>query len=370
MEALSHLKDPTNNNHPPGGMRQGDHSVQRTDATRPYLSQHTPLGRLDFQQQSSPFTPMSTSPPVQSHPPERAPEEATVITQVPENLIRKEVQRDRMYLLVIAGAFTGQMFHFDGQRANIGRSSNCDIVLRDNDISRVHVELEVLPDGDVLMVDKGSTNGTFVNGRKVSQAIIVDGDRIQLGLSTILKFSLHDELEEQLQRRLYQNAILDGLTQLHNRKYFDEQLATEFSFAKRHQSALSILLMDVDHFKSVNDTYGHPVGDVVLQQVAMSLQNVIRKEDLVARYGGEEFVILTRGIMPTQAAILGERIRSSIEALSIPVSGYPPLKITISIGCVTMHKQQFDTPETLLQESDDRLYMAKRNGRNQVVAER
>lgn len=296
-------------------------------------------------------------------------DDTTVITKVPKELREDKLRRDRLYLLVIAGALTGQMFQIERSNVVVGRSSGCDISLRDNDISRQHAQISVLPGSQIILTDLKSSNGTFVNGKRVSQSEIKDGDRIQLGLSTILKFSLHDELEEKLQKRLYENAILDGLTQLHNRKFFDDQLDTEFSFAKRHKTALSILLMDIDHFKNLNDTYGHLLGDEVLIGVAEALKETIRKEDIVARYGGEEFVVVARGILPTQAAILGERIRSKIESLAFYDENKEVIKVSMSVGIATMHTQQFDSPEAFLQEVDDRLYTAKRNGRNQVVAD-
>ena len=171
------------------------------------------------------------------------------------------------------------------------------------------------------------------------------------------------------QRRLYENAVLDGLTQVYNRKFFDERLKTEFSFALRHSTPLSLLMIDIDHFKQVNDTYGHPTGDQVLRSVAQTINTLLRKEDIMARYGGEEFSILARSIQPTQAAILGERIRSTIEHLDIPTSTGFHLRVTASIGVVTIFHETFPSPEQFIQEGDNRLYRAKNQGRNQVVAE-
>ncbi|HAA53964.1 MAG TPA: GGDEF domain-containing protein [Myxococcales bacterium] len=295
--------------------------------------------------------------------------EETVITTIPQDLREKIAKKDRVYLLVIAGHFTGQMFRIEQDQVLLGRGADCELSLADNDISREHAQINRLPDGTVMLCDLRSTNGTFVNGQKIQSCRLQDGDRIQLGRSTILKFSLHDELEELFQRRLYESAVLDGLTQVYNRKFFDERLNTEFSFAIRHNTPLSILLMDIDHFKSINDNYGHPAGDEVLRRVSQTIWNAIREEDIVARYGGEEFVVLARGIMPTQAAILGERIRSMIERLEVPVEGHVPLKLTISVGVATVSSEQFQSAAELVQTADERLYRAKRGGRNQVVAE-
>ena len=296
--------------------------------------------------------------------------EATVITHIPAELANSLPKKDRVYLLVIAGHLTGQMFRIEQDFMKLGRGVDCELSLADNDISRVHAEIRRLSDGSAIIKDLNSTNGTFVNGTQISEHHLRDGDRIQLGRSTILKFSLHDELEELFQRRLYESAVLDGLTQIYNRKFFDDRLATEFSFAQRHRTPLAILLLDIDHFKNVNDTYGHPSGDEVLRRVAQGLWDIVREEDVVARYGGEEFVVITRGIMPTQAAILGERIRYMIELLDIKDPQHGILKVTVSVGVVTMMGgQDFSSAAALLKEVDNRLYRAKNNGRNQVVAE-
>jgi diguanylate cyclase (GGDEF)-like protein len=298
-----------------------------------------------------------------------AEEEATVIAKIEDLRQQLTEKRDRVCLLVIAGHLTGQMFRVEQTCSHLGRSSECEISLRDNDISRIHARIEQRDEETFLLEDLKSTNGTFVNGRRVKSYVLQDGDRIQLGRSTILKFSLHDELEELFQRRLYESAVLDGLTQVYNRKFFDERLQTEFSFAERHKTPLSLLLMDIDHFKSLNDTYGHPAGDQALRMVAQTIQAALRKEDIVARYGGEEFAVIARGILPTQAAILAERIRMKIEDLRIAIENNT-LQVTVSIGAVTLYTQTFHSPEELLQEADERLYHAKRSGRNQVVAER
>ncbi|MCK6511228.1 GGDEF domain-containing protein [Myxococcota bacterium] len=296
-------------------------------------------------------------------------EEATVIARVEDLRQQLEEKKDRICLLVISGHLTGQMFRVEQRCVHLGRSSECEISLRDNDISRIHARIEQRDTDTFLLEDLGSTNGTFVNGRRVKSYLLQDNDRIQLGRSTILKFSLHDELEELFQRRLYESAVLDGLTQVYNRKFFDERLQTEFSFAQRHKTPLSLLLMDIDHFKHLNDTHGHPAGDQALRMVAQTIQMALRKEDIVARYGGEEFAVVARGILPTQAAILAERIRMKVEELRIPIET-AVLQITLSIGAVTLYTQAFHSPEELLQEADERLYHAKRSGRNQVVAER
>lgn len=280
-----------------------------------------------------------------------------------------ENQQEQPYLIVMAGNMAGQIFSLDTERTLLGRSPDCEVSLFDIDISRIHAEIRKHSNGQMVLSDFNSTNGTYLNGKQISQSELRDGDRVQLGCSTILKFSFHSEIEEMYQRRLYENAVLDGLTQIYNRKFFEERLSTELSFAQRHQSSLSLLMIDIDHFKSVNDTHGHLAGDQVLRYVAQSIKDLLRKEDIVARYGGEEFAVIARGIQPTQAAILGERIRSTVEMLEVPTNNGNMIRTTSSIGVVTMGNNQFTSPQQLVHEADMRLYQAKRMGRNRVVAE-
>ena len=135
------------------------------------------------------------------------------------------------------------------------------------------------------IVNLGSRNGTFVNGEPVSRETLRDGDKIQIGGTTILKFSYQDELDEALQRNLYESATRDPLTHAVNRRGFEEALAKEYAFARRHGRALSVLALDLDHFKRVNDTFGHPAGDYVLKRLADIITATIRVEDTFARTG-------------------------------------------------------------------------------------
>jgi PleD family two-component response regulator len=156
----------------------------------------------------------------------------------------------------------------------------------------VHARLSV-QGVEVYIEDLKSANGTQVNGEKVTSRVpLRDGDKITAGATTILKFTYGDDLEETFQRKLLEAAIRDGLTKAYNKQYFLERLDTEVAFAQRHKTSLSLLMLDVDHFKRINDTFGHPRGDEVLVKLAGVVHETIRKEDVFTRYGGEEFAIL------------------------------------------------------------------------------
>ncbi|MDB5325656.1 MAG: pleD 1 [Phycisphaerales bacterium] len=161
---------------------------------------------------------------------------------------------------------------------------------------------------------------------------------------------------------LQQRAQIDGLTGLRNRSFLDERLATELTMIRRHARPLSCIMIDVDHFKAVNDLYGHATGDEVLRGVADVLIQTTRLEDIVARYGGEEFTVLTPGTDAAGAAILAERIRDGIEKLSVS-RGATVLKVTCSLGVATYDPVH---SSTLIHHADTALYAAKANGRNRV----
>ena len=168
-----------------------------------------------------------------------------------------------------------------------------------------------------------------------------------------------------LHRRVESEALSDGLTQVFNHRYFQERLSTEFSRARRTNETLSLLMADIDNFKQVNDTYGHRIGDIILQQIAGILRRSVRSEDVVARYGGEEFVIILIGSDRKGALKMAERIRAAVESVSFLAEDYAIL-LTISIGTAT-YPDDGREPWQLIEHADRALYRAKEEGRNRVV---
>lgn len=165
-------------------------------------------------------------------------------------------------------------------------------------------------------------------------------------------------------RQLEITAYVDPLTQVYNRAYFDNFAQREIIKARRTKRSLSVLMCDIDHFKSVNDTFGHPEGDKVLAAVATLIAAQLREYDVVARYGGEEFIVALPEIEQGGAAHIAERIRAAIARATFPALRR---QITISIGVATARKGQWLTYEELKKASDEALYQAKKEGRNRVV---
>lgn len=293
------------------------------------------------------------------------PSEATLI--VDSNAlkrVRQEVaQRNQAYVIVIAGPHTGKMFKIDSSDTVMGRSPKVDLQLQDVGVSRTHARIFRVND-QVFVEDLQSANGTFLNGERLSiTKQLEDGDKITLGSTTILKFTYHDKLDEDYQKRMFEAALRDGLTNAFNKKYFLNHLDSEFSYAKRHNSHLSLILFDVDHFKYVNDTFGHLAGDHILTKLSSLAMNSVRSEDTFARYGGEEFAIVARGSTMFQSYQLAERLRKEVDAYSFVHNGQE-IPITISLGVASFPEIELDTFPDMIEAADRALYAAKDGGRN------
>jgi two-component system, cell cycle response regulator len=270
------------------------------------------------------------------------------------------------YLIVLVGTHVGETFRLGDRELFIGRSPQSNIRFDDDGVSRRHAKVWMLPSGDWVLEDMNSANGTFVNDEKVATRVLRAEDKIHFGPNSLVKFTLHDELEENFQRQMYDAALRDGLTRAFNKKYFLTRLDTELAYARRHRTNLSLVMLDVDFFKRVNDTYGHLAGDAVLVTLAQVVQKTLRAEDVLARYGGEEFAIICRGVSREQAYVLAERIRALVEATGFESNG-ARLPVTVSLGVAGMPEFAAESSVQLVAAADEALYAAKRGGRNCVM---
>ncbi len=281
----------------------------------------------------------------------------------------RSTEKDRYLLTILTGPAKGSVFKLEKDIVTVGRSDDADIPLPDPSLSRVHARFLAArgagADG-YLLEDCDSTNGTYVAGKRIDRPTpLKDGVRLGLGKRTLARFGLQDELEEEAIVRVHESALRDALTGAYNRRVFEDRLQSELAFSVRHGQPLALLLLDVDHFKTFNDTHGHQAGDLVLQSVARSVQEALRIEDLFARYGGEEFAVLVRDTAPVAGKIVGERIRSLIERTPVVWEG-KELSVTVSIGLACNGASPVE-PEELIRQADGALYRAKENGRNCVV---
>jgi two-component system cell cycle response regulator len=275
------------------------------------------------------------------------------------------IELDHPLLTVISGVNAGQVFALDREETTLGRDKDAHVRVDGVGVSRRHARI-VRIDGRHLLEDVGASQGVFVNGRRIERAELENGDRVQLGPAVVLRFALVGADEKALAFQLYEGSTRDALTGAYNRSYFEQRVAEEVAYAKRHVTHLGLILFDLDHFKRTNDVYGHVAGDMVLRVVTAQLQRILRKEDVLARYGGEEFVVLARGIEHRNVGILAERLRRAVEGLQIPLE-FGSLAATVSVGVASLSECATNlSSEALVQLADQRLYEAKSNGRNRV----
>jgi two-component system, cell cycle response regulator len=269
-------------------------------------------------------------------------------------------------LIVIGGGSAGEMHALREGEMIIGRAQASTIRLDDDGVSRSHARV-ICRGSEVHIEDLKSANGTLVNDEPViSRRPLADGDKITLGSITILKFTYSDDLEETFQRRMFEAALRDGLTTAHNRRYFTERLAKELAYARRHGAPLSVIMLDIDHFKKVNDTFGHLAGDAVLVGLSKVALDTLRTEDVFARYGGEEFAVICRGIEVENATTVAERLRTLIASMRTKHDEHE-IAVTVSLGVAGYPDLDAETPDQLISAADEALYEAKRAGRDRVV---
>ena len=268
-------------------------------------------------------------------------------------------------LTVLRGPKEGTVYQLRDGKTVIGRSNDVDIQINAEGVSRRHAQISE-HDGVYTLEDLGSTNGTVCHGQWVEKPYeLSDGDRVNLGGGVVLRFALEGELEQQLRARLYDLATRDPLTCAYNRRFLDERMNSEWPWAVRHEQSCAILMLDIDHFKQVNDTWGHLAGDHVLKELVKLMTDTIRREDLLARVGGEEFAVLCRGTGRVAATTLAERLRTEVASHQF-MFNEEPITLTVSIGVATSAEKTVASTDDLLALADQRLYQAKSNGRNRV----
>ena len=250
------------------------------------------------------------------------------------------------------------------ERLVVGRDQSSDIVVDDPSVSRRHAKIDRHENG-YTVVDLSSTNGTHVNDVRIDKASLESGDCVQFG-SFIYKFLSSNSIELQYHETVYSMMTRDGLTGTFNKRYFMDVIGREFSKADHRGSALTLILLDIDHFKSVNDTHGHLAGDEVLREMGKRVNEVVAQHDVFARYGGEEFAILLAGVNHEEGVAVAERCRAAVAAKPFPTAA-GELPITISLGVAEFSSlPNPEKPEQLIALADEKLYEAKKSGRNRV----
>jgi diguanylate cyclase (GGDEF)-like protein len=284
----------------------------------------------------------------------------TVVTSISK--ITERAPGKEACLVVIYGIDLGKKYNLDAATLVLGRSSKCEIQIDQESVSRAHSK--VINTGKSIRIrDLGSTNGTYVNDEVIEEHVLGDGDLIKIG-RTIFKFLSGGNIERAYHEEIYRLTTIDGLTQIYNKRYFLETLEREIARSNRYRRDMSLVMFDLDHFKKVNDTYGHLAGDSVLKILASTIKAKIRREDLFARYGGEEFAIVLPEIDGYNAHQFAEKIRRIVEATDFRFEN-TKIDVTISMGVATLDPETSDSA-ALIKRADERLYEAKSAGRNCV----
>jgi diguanylate cyclase (GGDEF)-like protein len=289
----------------------------------------------------------------------RAKTVVTSISRISERPTGKEA-----CLVVIYGSELGKKYNLNAPSLVIGRSSKCDIQIDQESISRNHTKI-VNTGKSILIRDLGSTNGTYVNDEPIDEYVMRDGDLIKIG-RTIFKFLTGGNIENAYHEEIYRLTTIDGLTQIFNKRYFLETLEREIARSHRYRRELSLVMFDIDHFKKINDSFGHLAGDYALKHLAQTVKTRIRREDCFARYGGEEFSIVLPEIDGLNSKPFAEKIRQLVEATDFKFEN-TSMPLTISMGVATLDMDSTD-PQALIKRADERLYEAKSSGRNCVCA--
>jgi diguanylate cyclase (GGDEF)-like protein len=265
-------------------------------------------------------------------------------------------------LVIISGDDIGRRFELGPQEVSIGRADTCTICVNTDQVSRKHATVQSIL-GKYYLVDLRSTNGTFVNEQKVERAKLLDGDQIRVG-KTVLKYT-ESHIEQRYFEHAFNLASMDALTGAFNKRYFDESFGKEVLRSQQQGTPLCIVLFDIDHFKKINDTYGHPAGDAVLKNVSGAVASQLRDGDALFRVGGEEFALVLSATPHDLAVQAAEAVRALIESL---VTDFMGTRITATLSLGVAELASGEQPAALYQRVDEKLYAAKRGGRNRVMA--
>lgn len=279
---------------------------------------------------------------------------------------QKPEQSGRSFcVIVMEGPDKGATYALSTGICSIGRTKECDITINGRGISRKHVTISVLPQGDVVVEDQGSTNGVYIDGERIKLKAIEPGQTLALGPEVKLRLEFSSRSVQSLLQEMYECATTDSLTGLLTRRGFEERLDVEFAVLRRHKMHSCLAVIDIDRFKAVNDREGHDAGDVVLQAVAALLKDSVRAGDLACRWGGEEFTVYIRQTPLFGAVTLMGRLRERLADTDLALPKGNSTRVTLSAGLVDL--LDYDDWRTGFRHADEALYQAKREGRNRVV---
>ncbi len=256
----------------------------------------------------------------------------------------------------------GKRYILDGKPIDIGRGTENEITVDSDIVSRRHCLIE--RNGSFWHIrDLKSTNGTYLNNQLVEEQRLKPGDMLKVG-DTIFKYLSGKDIEAQYHETIYRMTIIDALTELYNKRYLLEALDREISRARRYKRPMTLVMLDIDFFKQINDHYGHLAGDTVLEELGRRMRSLFRPDDIIGRYGGEEFLVIMPETSLEEAKGIADAVRLAIEAKTFEFEGQH-IKATTSIGLGEL-KDDHGVTE-LIKLVDEKLYAAKGAGRNRII---
>lgn len=270
-----------------------------------------------------------------------------------------------LVLLYPPGPGIGRRTELSRRAYFVGRDPGCELTVVSNLVSRQHARLTVDRDGGWSVQDLASTNGTFVNEERIDMRRLSDGDQLRFG-EVIYKFLSGSNIESAYHEEIYRMTIVDALTGSYNKRYLLDFLTREVSVAKRYGHALSLVMFDVDHFKKINDTWGHLAGDAVLKELAHRVRARMRREDLFGRNGGEAFAVVLPSTALTGGVVFAEALRRLLADRPVIFEGQS-ISFTVSLGVSALDGTADIDATALMRRADEHLYAAKRAGRNRVA---
>jgi diguanylate cyclase (GGDEF)-like protein len=262
----------------------------------------------------------------------------------------------------------GKHFLLEKNKTTIGRDTANDIPIHDEKVSKVHCEISFFKDNlgieQIFIKDNRSTNGTYINSELIDQITLQAGDKIQVG-DTVMSLSFSDELEKEYHAKLFNYAVRDSHTGLYNKRFIINELENISRIARRSGRVFSIIIIDIDDFKQINDLYGHLAGDEYLKAIATLFRQSLREQDIAGRIGGEEFLVILPETTIDGAFQLAVRMRMNVEGFVLDhVAGQ--IRTTISAG-VCQYESSIKDINELLDIADQALYETKRSGKNKVM---
>jgi two-component system cell cycle response regulator len=266
-------------------------------------------------------------------------------------------------LAFLKGAQVGRSVLLAEDTITLGRSAEASIMLYDNHVSRIHCRVEYDRKFNVYLVsDLNSSNGTLLNDKTVERAILNEGDKIIIG-ETVLRFSLVDRIEIAYHGELDRLINIDEVTGLVVKRRFEEELSRHVAVARRDETALSMLMMDMDGLKQINDTHGHAFGAHAVSETGRLIKKILAGRGIASRFGGDEFMVMLPGAAIAPAVEVAQNVCHEVETYRYEKDGVA-FRLTITAGAAELRGDE--TPEELTKRADEALYRAKRAGRNRV----